>query len=145
MLEGPTHKPKKFVRLQNNIVRLLAIQATSYILQRCSLGLVSKRITTHILLNTTHNVCGFKYQTDKYTLKHIQRKHKFTTDDFKSIPCVLHEPDAVKPSISTKQGLPAIFFEKTIGDFTYICIIEIRYGARVLAIKTCYKNRKTPC
>lgn len=145
MLEGPTHKHKKFVRLQNKILRLIEIPATPYALQRCVLGLISKRVASMVLLCTGHHIRGFIYHVDKYALKHIHRKHKFTMADFLTIPSILHQPDVVKHSVCTKQGLPAIIFEKTVGDDIFICIIEIRANTRVLAIKTCYKNRKTPC
>lgn len=145
MWEGTTHKQKMFVRLSIKIQKLIDVPRTPYILQRCFLGIIPKRIATKILIQIGRRVYKFKYQLDKYALIHIIRKHLFTEDELTLLPCILHEPDEIRESIATKQGLQSIIFEKTIGCFLYTCVTELRLGTRLVAIKTFYKKRKTPC
>ena len=145
MWEGNTHKQKLFVRLQKEINRFVRKPMTPHSPQRCSLGFVSEHLAIKIITTIGVNVLDFEYQLDRYAIKHVVNKHATKPELLLFIPLILHEPDTVRRSETTKQNLGSIIFEKQIDQKFYYCVMEIRPSKKILALKTFYKKRKTPC
>ena len=93
----------------------------------------------------------YKHIVESSAINHVLNRHgedrekddsqtNITKEDFELIPEIISMADKITLG-STRQGLPAIVYEKTFADGTTFYIEEVRQGRKKLALKTMYKKK----